>query len=140
MCPHGIYEHPFRVFNHPYGGLNTFLVSFVMLWQLFVSFVRRRQKKPNYKSWDKYQWDDYVFRSRTVKTFNARHAPLSRGVKGAFGDLLQDPVSWDNESANAGNPRPDVRSNSSVMAEMNATAEQITEEWDSDEEKWVSST
>lgn len=145
-CPHGSFGHLFRVLNHPYGGLHTFLVAFVMLSQLYVSFVRRRRKLANYKSWDKYLWDDYVFRSRTVKTFNRRHAPLSRGVKGAFGDLLQDPVSWDTadtEAANAGesrNVRPDDddRGDSSVTDAMSLAAQRITEEWDSDTEEWVS--
>ena len=111
-----------------------------MLLQLYISFVRRRQKNFFYKSWDKYLWVDYLSRSRLAKTFIRRHTPLSRGVKGTFGTLLTDPASWDavdntTASQKKGSVK-DVKSRT-VNSSMAAAAGRIVEDWDSDEEKWV---
>lgn len=104
-----------------------------MVMQLYVSFVRRRQKKSNYKSWDKYSWDDYLSRSGLSKTFYARHVPQ----KGTFGDLLPDPESWNNPVAVA---QPAATNDTSAMEAINNAAATEMAEWDSDTMEWVSST
>jgi hypothetical protein len=106
----------------------------LMMMQLYVSFVRRQQEKGNYKSWDKYSWDDYVSRSALSKTFYARYVPQ----RGTFGDLLPDPECWNNppDVPPPSGPTTDV----SVLESIAATAATVMTEWDSDKDEWVAST
>ena len=105
-----------------------------MLMQLYLSFVRRRRKLGNYKSWDKYSWADYLFRSMLSKTFYARHLPQ----KDNFGDLLPDPKCWSIPVAQPAETttEPSNRTLASINAAATAT---IMDEWDSDNMEWVSS-
>ena len=107
-----------------------------MVMQLYVSFVRRRQKKPNYKAWDRYSWDDYLSRHVLSKTFYARHVPQ----RGTFGDLLPDPTWWNNsgaEAAAATASQPQRNGLTSVMDSINNAAVTAQKEWDSDKEEFI---
>lgn len=104
----------------------------LMMMQLYVSFVRRHQQKGNYKSWDKYSWDDYVSRSTLSKTFYARYTPQ----RGTFGDLLPDPECWNNPDVQ---PPSGPTTDASVLESIAAAAATAMDEWDSDKDEWVSS-
>ena len=106
--------------------------------QLYISFVRRRRKMNSYHAWDKYHWNDYLSRTKLAKTFYTRHAPLSRGGKGDFGDLLLDPKCWDETvtttaSAASGTG---VKPNQNRKKTKKAGTE-LMDEWDSDTMEWT---
>jgi len=104
-----------------------------MMMQLYMSFVRRHQKKGNYKAWDKYSWDDYTSRSALCKTFNARYVPQ----RATFGELLPDPECWNNPLVQ---PPSGPTTDASVLQSIAAAAATAMDEWDSDKDEWVSST
>ena len=99
--------------------------------------MRRRQKKKSYAAWDKYRFEDYRSRSRLAQTFNSRHAPLSLGVSGTFGTLLKDPEAWTIADTASVTTEKATEESTRHLDGMNNAAQQLMDEWDSDNEQWV---
>ena len=85
----------------------------------------------SYHAWDKYDWSDYLSRTKLAKTFYARHAPLAGGQRGVFGNLLRDPESWDEPAAAAASGSTE-KGPGKKPAAMNKM-----DEWDSDTMEWT---
>ena len=60
-----------------------------------LSWVRHYRRRPNYRQWDCFAFDDYRERARVAKTFVVRHLPLSDALDDDFfDDNLVDPPEW----------------------------------------------
>ena len=95
----------------------------------------------SYHAWDKkYHWTDYLSRTKLAKTFYKRHAPLSGGQRGIFGDLLRDPESWDEPgvaAASGDTEKGRGKKPAAHLTTMNKAATEIMDEWDSDIMEWT---
>lgn len=63
--------------------------------EAYIAAVRFILKKPAYKQWTCFRWEDHKDRNTLAQTFKARHEYLSNSLQPEFGQYLEDPPEWD---------------------------------------------
>ena len=67
--------------------------------EAYITMVRHVNKKPAYKKWTCFRWEDYTHRNITAKTFSTRHEPLTNSCDVSYEPYLSDPEHWNQASA-----------------------------------------
>ena len=73
----------------------------VAIWrkrEAYITMVRHVNKKPTYKKWNCFRWEDYTHRNITAKTFSIRHEPLTNSCDVSYEPYLSDPEDWNKAS------------------------------------------
>ena len=77
--------------------------------EAYIAAVRFILKKPAYKQWNCFRWEDYQDRNVMSKTFAARHESLSYDPQAEFEPHLKDPPEWDVTESNPNKKRKTVK-------------------------------
>ena len=62
--------------------------------EAYITVVRYVNKKPTYKKWTCFRWEDYTHRLLAGKTFHVRHEPLTSSCNVSYEPHLADPPHW----------------------------------------------